>query len=201
MFGLRELFFLVISAFIILPIVVFLRELGYVIAAGILGATNIRITLGSGPRLFKSGVLDVRRHYHIYSWFSYDTLKRTGKFAYVFLYISPIMINVLLGITINALLYYDVLQSYERFWHQFIFYIFYFVLFDILPMKMVYGRPNNGKVIYQMLRYGKRVDTNKEPFLPSTTDIEKRYLKDMEALERDKKALENNGNSPNPKND
>ncbi|MER2170560.1 MAG: hypothetical protein ABS938_07970 [Psychrobacillus psychrodurans] len=72
MFGFSDLLSLVISAFIILPIVVFLRETGYLIASEIFGVKNPRLTIGSGPRVFKFWIIDVRKYYHLFSWFSYD---------------------------------------------------------------------------------------------------------------------------------
>jgi hypothetical protein len=183
MFGISDLVGLVISAFIILPMVIFLRETGYLIAGFLFGAKNSRITLGSGPRIFKIGMIDVRKYYHLYSWFSYDELRNDSKFSYVALYASPILINVVFGLLINALAANGYITEYERFWDRFIFYAFYYVLFDIVPMKTVNGKPNNGMIIYQMLRYGKRTDYNPEPFIPSTSKIDKEYKKEMEKIE------------------
>lgn len=98
MFGIAELISLIISAFFILPVVIFLREMGYLIGGKIFGAVNPRVTSGSGPRLFKVGMFDVRKYYHLYSCFSYDKLRHHGKFAYVCLYLSPILINVAVGL-------------------------------------------------------------------------------------------------------
>ncbi|GAA0290348.1 hypothetical protein GGQ92_003094 [Gracilibacillus halotolerans] len=184
MFGLSDLVGLVISAFIIFPTVIFLREFGYMIFGFLVGAKNSRITLGSGPRVFKIGKLDVRKYSHLYSWFSYDELRNTSKSAYVLLYAGPIMINVIIGLLINALLANDYLSVYETFWHRFVFYTFFYVLFDAVPMRTANGKPNNGMIIYQMIRYGKRTDYNPEPFLPSTFEMEKTYQKEMEKVKR-----------------
>ncbi|WP_342387395.1 hypothetical protein [Salinicoccus bachuensis] len=185
MFGITDLISLIISAFIILPVVIILRELGYVIAGSIFGAKNSRLTLGSGPRLFKIGILDVRKHYHLYSWFSYDELTNQSRFAYVMIYASPILVNAILGLAINALLANGYMEEQATFWNRFIFYIFYFVLFDAVPMKTVNGMPNNGLLIYEMIRYGKRTDHNKEPFLPSTSEVESEYQEGMEKMEEE----------------
>ncbi|MCG5105066.1 hypothetical protein [Oceanobacillus alkalisoli] len=184
MFGLSDLVSLVISAFIIFPAVIFLRELGYMIFGLLFGAKNSRITLGSGPRIFKFGKLDVRKYYHLYSWFSYDELKVKSKFAYVILYASPIMVNVIVGLVINALIANGYITMYATFWDRFVFYAFFYVLFDAIPMKTVHGKPNNGMIIYQMIRYGKRTDYNPEPFLPSTSEAEKAYQKEMEKIKK-----------------
>lgn len=183
MFGLSDLLALVISAFIILPVVVFLREMGYVIASIVLRVKNPRLTVGSGPRIVKLGMLDVRKYYHLYSWFSYDSLKREGKFAYILLYSGPILSNVIVAVTINALLANGIIEDNVTFWNRFIFYAFYFVLFDVVPMKTANGMPNNGLIIYEMLRYGRRTDYNEEPFLPETSEVEEQYEEEMEKIE------------------
>lgn len=175
MFGLPDLVNLVISAFIIFPTVIFLRELGYMIFGLLFGAKNSRITIGSGPRIFKFGMLDVRKYYHLYSWFSYDELKNNSQFAYVVLYASPIMVNVIAGLIINSLIANGFITEYETFWNRFTIYAFFYVLFDAVPMKMINGKPNNGMIIYEMIRYGKRTDYNPEPFIPSTSKIDEAY--------------------------
>ena len=183
MFGLSDLLDLVISAFIILPIVIFLREAGYFIVSGIFGVKNPRLTIGVGPRIFKRGMIDVRKHYHLYSWFSYDSLKRESKFAYICVYAAPILINLSFAFVINALLANEIIQEYRTFWDRFVFYAFYYVLFDIVPMKTIGGKPNNGMIIYEMVRYGKRTDYNNEPFIPSTSEVDEEYQETMKKLE------------------
>jgi hypothetical protein len=193
MFGLRDLVSLITSAFIILPVVIFLRESGYFIVSGIFGVKNPRLTIGSGPRIFKLGMFDVRKYYHVYSWFSYDSLKRKNNFAYICIYAGPILVNLVLAVTINALLANGMLQEYKTFWERFIFYAFYYILFDAVPMITVNGKPNNGMIIYEMLRHGKRTDHNNEPFIPATSDVEEQYqeyIKKIKELEEEKEIKE-----------
>ncbi|WP_256972754.1 hypothetical protein [Saccharibacillus sp. O23] len=181
MFGLSDLVSLIISAFIILPVVVFLRESGYLLGSALFGVSNPRITLGSGPRLFKLGIFDVRRYYHLYSWFSYDEIRRESRLAYICLYAGPILVNLALAFVINFLLANGILEWQKTFWDRLVFYAFYYALFDIIPMRTTNGKPNNGMIIYEMLRYGRRTDYNHEPFLPSTSESEEAYLQEMEA--------------------
>jgi hypothetical protein len=187
MFGFADLLSLIISAFIILPVVIFLREAGYFLASWIFGVENPRLTIGSGPRIVKIGMFDIRKYYHLYSWFSFDSLKRKSKFAYISVYAGPILINLSLALTINALLANGLLQEYRIFWDRFVFYALYYVLFDIVPMITFNGKPNNGMIIYEMLRYGKRVDYNNEPFIPATTEVEEQYQEDMKEIEEAEK--------------
>lgn len=183
MFGLSDLVSLVISAFIILPVVSFLRESGYLIVSAIFGVKNPRLTVGSGPRYKKIGIVDIRKYYHLYSWFSFDSVKRDSKFAYVCIYAGPILINLVVALAINMLLANGFLEDYRTFFERFIFYVFYFVLLDMVPMFTVNGKPNNGMVLYEMLRYGKRTDYNEEPFIPATADVEEEVQEQMEKIE------------------
>ena len=187
MFGFSDLLSLIISAFIILPIVVFLRETGYLIVSEIFGVKNPRLTIGSGPRLFNFWIIDVRKHYHLFSWFSYDALKRESKLAYICIYAGPILMNLSVALLLNALLANGLLEEYRTFWERFVFYSFYYVLFDIIPMRTINGMPNNGMIIYEMLRYGKRTDWNHEPFIYKTTEIEEAYQENHEETKNNKK--------------
>lgn len=184
MFGLSDLLSLIISAFIILPIVVFLRETGYLIASEIFGVKYPRLTIGSGPRVFKFWIIDVRKYYHLYSWFSYDELKKESKLAYICIYAGPILMNLSVSLILNALLANGMLEEYKTFWNRFVFYGFYYVLFDIIPMRTYNGMPNNGMIIYEMLRYGKRTDYNHQPFIYKTTDIEEEYQKTLQGKDK-----------------
>lgn len=183
MFGISDLISLVISAFIILPAVVFLREMGYVIVSKLFGVIEPRVTIGSGRRVFKFGMFDIRRYYHFYSWFSYDKLKHENKFAYISIYSGPILINLVFGLTINFLIANGVIEEYKTFWDRFVFYAFYYVLFDAVPMTTFNGKPNNGMIIYKMIRYGQRIDSSKEHILPSTSEVEKEYQEYMKEIE------------------
>ncbi|ARF16563.1 hypothetical protein [Sporosarcina ureae] len=204
MFGLADLIGLVISAFIILPVVTFLREAGYFVISGLFGVKNARLTIGSGPRLFKLGVLDIRKYYHVNSWFSFDSVKRKSNFAYVCIYAGPILINVIVALTMNALIANGFFEDSKTFWNRFIFYAFYFVLFDSIPMKTVNGKPNNGMIIYELLRYGKRVDFNDEPLIPATTEAEEMYQEEVEKMEKiqeeiKEEIIQNDGAPPDKK--
>lgn len=194
MFGIADLFSLIISAFIILPVVIFLREAGYLIVSWLFGVINPRLTIGSGPRVRKVGMIDIRKYYHVYSWFSYDGLKRESKLAYICIYAGPILTNLTLALLINFLIANGWMEEYKTFWDRFIFYAFYYVLFDIVPMKTVNGKPNNGMIIYEMIRYGKRVDYNNEAFLPATSEMEEEYQEQMKQIEEIKKEREEEEN-------
>lgn len=184
MFGISDLLALVISAFIILPVVMFIRELGYLTVSMLFGVKNPRFTIGSGPRLFKFWILDIRKYYHVYSWFSFDDIKRKSNFTYILIYAAPILTNIIVALTLNSLIANGFLQEQVRFWNRFIFYVFFYVLFDSIPMLTTYGKPNNGMIIYELIRYGKRVDYNEDDIIPSTTQVDKNYDEEMKKVEK-----------------
>lgn len=168
-----------------MPTVSFMREFSYLLIGRIVGAKNPRVTVGSGRELFNFNILglgniDVRRNYHIISWFSFDELRNDNKFLYASLYASPIVINVVIGLILNYFLSHGYLQDYATFFDRFIFYIFFYVLLDTIPMTTINGLPNNGKIIYDMLKHGKRIDSNLDYFIPSTTDIDSQFKRDKE---------------------
>ncbi|MFC2947887.1 hypothetical protein [Virgibacillus sediminis] len=170
MFGIVDFISLVFSIFIILPVVSIIRELGFFIASKLLGAKDARITIGSGPNLFSFSIFEIRKFYFIYSWCSYDELRRDTKWSHVFLYASPMLANLLTAFTINGLLANDLLDA-ETFWNRFIFYALYFVVFDAIPLYYPDGQPSNGRVIYDLLRYGKRSDFERsDPQMTASTD-------------------------------
>lgn len=187
MFGLADLMSLVISAFIILPVVVFLRETGYLLVSWLFGVINPRLTIGSGPRIKKIGMIDIRKYYHLYSWFSYDELKRKSKFAYICIYLGPILMNLSIALLINFLIANHFIEEFKTFWDRFAFYAIYYVLFDVIPMHTINGKPNNGMIIYEMIRYGKRVDYNNESFLPATSEVEEQYQEEIKRIQELKK--------------
>ena len=192
MFGLADLMSLVISAFLILPVVVFLRETGYLLVSWIFGVINPRLTIGSGPRIIKLGMIDIRKYYHLYSWFSYDELKRKSKIAYICIYLGPILMNLSIALLINFLIANGYIEEYKTFWDRLAFYAIYYVLFDCIPMYTINGKPNNGMIIYEVIRYGKRIDYNTESFIPATSEVEKEYQETMERIREIKKERRKN---------
>ena len=61
-------------------------------------------------------------------------------------------------------------------------------------MCTVNGKPNNGMIIYELIRYGKRVDFNTESFIPTTSEMEKQHKEYMKKIEEIKKEREQEKN-------
>ncbi|REB05619.1 hypothetical protein DVB69_15250 [Sporosarcina sp. BI001-red] len=126
----------------------------------------------------------------MYSWFSFDDIKRKSNFAYIMVYASPILSNVIFALTLNTLIANGFLEEQARFWNRFIFYAFFYVLIDAVPMLMTNGKPNNGMIIYELIRYGKRVDYCEDDIIPSTTQVDKEYEKEMKNIEEVQEKIE-----------
>ncbi len=118
------------------------------------------------------------------------------------IYAAPILANVVVALTLNTLIANGFLQDQVRFWNRFIFYVFFYVLFDAIPMLITNGKPNNGMIIYELIRYGKRVDYNKDEIIPSTTQVDEEYEEEMKKIEKMQEEIEHlkagNDETPTP---
>ncbi|SFE75593.1 hypothetical protein [Alteribacillus iranensis] len=174
MFGIVDFFQLILSLFLILPAVSIIRESGYIIAATIFGAKNKKITIGVGPKILDLSFFEIRKYYFMYSWCTYESIRYEGKWAHILIYSAPIAANFFVALVINGLLAADILSG--SFWEKFIFYAFYFVLFDALPLYFPDGQPSNGRVVFELLKYGKRIDFDKED--PKKIEDEGRHVRE-----------------------
>ncbi|WP_180316681.1 hypothetical protein [Shouchella shacheensis] len=161
MFDLFDLFRLFVSALFILPVVTIIRESGYYLVVTLLGAKEKKLTIGSGPILFTMPTVEVRRYFFMYSWLEYEDIRTESRFWHGLIYASPMLSNLIAGVIVNSLLAGDMLPG-QIFWETFVFYVFYFVLFDALPVYLPDGQPTNGRAIFDLLWHGKRSDFMKK---------------------------------------
>ncbi|GAK13701.1 hypothetical protein [Geomicrobium sp. JCM 19039] len=152
MFDFLDLLRLLISAFVILPFVSLIRESGYYLVATLLGAKNKKIIIGCGPKLFSLPSIEVRRYFFMFSWCHYDDIRPDHKFWHALIYASPMLSNILAAVMVNIMLGFGLLPG-ETLWNTFLFYTFYFVLFDALPVYMPDGQPTNGRAIWDLFRH------------------------------------------------
>lgn len=157
MFDLFDWLRLLLSAIIILPLTTIVREFGYYLAATILGSKEKKLVIGSGPVLFKVPTIEVRRYFFMNSWMEYEELNPSGRFWHGFIYASPILTTGGCAIIANSLVLEGILPN-NIFWQTFIFYCFYYVFFDIVPVYLPDGQPTNGRAIFDLIYYGERSD-------------------------------------------
>ncbi|MFD0953225.1 hypothetical protein [Virgibacillus natechei] len=171
MFGLFDLLRLVMAALVILPITAIIRESGYYIAATLLGAKEKKLIVGSGPTLFTLPTIEVRRYFFMYSWMEYEELHPSNRFWHGIIYVSPIFGPLLLGILINTLLAQEVLPN-NMFWDTFMYYIFYYIFFDLIPVYLPDGQPTNGRAIFDLIWRGERSDFVKKAYEEESRESE-----------------------------
>ncbi|WP_176463598.1 hypothetical protein [Shouchella lehensis] len=185
MFTFIDLAQLIMSAIIILPIVTVIRESGYYLTAVLLGASNKKLVVGSGPKLFSLKTIEVRRYFFMYSWMEYEELNPRNRFWHGFIYASPILSSTIVGVIVNALLAAQLIPD-NMFWSTFMFYVFYFVFFDLIPVYLPDGQPTNGRAIFDLIWHGQRSDYVKNQERSYTSSQEKT----MQNRDKDKRERE-----------
>ncbi|QQK75594.1 hypothetical protein HUG15_08475 [Salicibibacter cibarius] len=161
MFGLTDIPRLLMSALIILPIVMLIRESGYYLIATLLGSTYKKLTIGCGPVLFQRPTLEVRKYFFMYSWMDYDELRPDSKLWHGLIYASPILTMIFTAMILNALLGQGIIGE-NMFWDIFLFYLFFYVLFEAMPVYLPDGQPTNGRALFDLVWHGERSDFIKQ---------------------------------------
>ncbi|SDI83565.1 hypothetical protein SAMN04488123_10725 [Natribacillus halophilus] len=81
MFELTDIPRLLMSALIILPIVMLIRESGYYLIATLLGSTYKKLTIGCGPVLLQRPTLEVRKYFFIIAFpYPKDKVSRSERY-------------------------------------------------------------------------------------------------------------------------
>ncbi|WP_180320507.1 hypothetical protein [Shouchella patagoniensis] len=194
---------LLMSALFILPLTTIIRESGYYLAASILGGTNKKLIIGSGPILFSLKTVEVRRYFFMYSWMQYDELRPSNRFWHGFIYASPILTTGVCAFTVNSLILSGTLDN-NIFWSTFIFYCFYFMLFDVIPVYLPDGQPTNGRAIFDLVWHGERSDylKQKKEENDESTDNERSNTEEQEeTMQHRDRAEEERGDHIDPEND
>ncbi|SDN79743.1 hypothetical protein [Alkalicoccus daliensis] len=186
MFGFGDLIRLLLAIFFILPMVTVIRETGYYVVATLLGATEKKLIIGSGPTVLKLKTIEIRRYFFMYSWVEYDEVRPESRFWTLLLYASPILSNMIVGLTVNFLVGQGILAS-NIFWQTFLFYVFYFVLFDMLPVYLPDGQPTNGRAIFDLLWHQQQ-----SSYVKSYQDGESEEQEDADT-QAQKETMENRG--------
>jgi len=160
LFSPTDWFRLFMAALFILPIVTVIRESGYYLAATLLRGENKHLIIGSGPTLFKIPTIEVRRYFFMFSWMEYDELKPSNRVWHGLIYAAPIITTGTFAVVVNSLVMSEVLPA-NIFWTTFIFYCFYYMLFDVIPVYLPDGQPTNGRAIFDLIWHGERSDYKK----------------------------------------
>lgn len=156
MFGISDIPKFFLAFFLVLPIISFLHEAGHVFFAWLMGAKNIKVTVGSGGVLFRMGILEVRRYYFWYGFCSFDGLKRNKRLSYALIYSGGAFFNALSVVLVISLLENKVIEP-NMLTYQFTYFSLYYIFFALLPMPFPGGNYSDGKILLDLLRGRKEV--------------------------------------------
>jgi hypothetical protein len=151
MFGINDIPKFFLAFFLVLPVISFLHEMGHVFFAWLMGARNIKVSIGSGNVLFRVGMLEFRKYYFWYGLCTFDNLKRNKRFANILIFSGGAIFNALAAFLIIYLIENEVLEA-GIFTYQFTYFSLYYVFFALLPMPYPDGNDSDGKVILDLLR-------------------------------------------------
>lgn len=163
MFGVQDIIKIIYALFIVFPFVSFIHELGHLVFAFLFRAKNLKLTIGCGKPIFKYRFLEIRKYYFWYSWCYYSSLEVDNRFTNLLVYSGPMIFNLSAAFLINWFTISGYLEESILF-YQFVYFSIYFVVFDLIPMTYHDGQPSNGRVIYELLRYGNKISYKKGDF-------------------------------------
>ena len=169
MFGLSDIPKFVLAFFIVLPLISFLHESGHVFFAWLMGAKNIKVTVGTGRVLFRWGILDVRKYYFWYGVCTFDNLTNKKRWSYILIYSGGILLNALSVLGVIVLTKRGIIEA-SMITYQFTYFSMYYLFFSLLPMPYPDGNYSDGKIIVDLIRDRKGVVGEKAYLIQSSED-------------------------------
>lgn len=151
MFSLHDIPKFLLAFFFVLPVISILHEAGHVFFAKLMGAKNIRVTIGSGKPVFHLGMLEVRQYYFWYGVCSFENIKRKEKFANILIFSGGVLFNFLGAMATMIAVENEVIES-GMITYQLTYFSLYYIFFALLPMPYPDGNYSDGKIILDLLK-------------------------------------------------
>ncbi|UOR04081.1 hypothetical protein MUN82_14135 [Hymenobacter aerilatus] len=155
MFGVHDIPKFFLAFFLVMPIISLLHETGHVFFAWLMGAKNIKVTVGSGNVVFRWGALEVRQYYFWYGQCTFDNLRRNHRLANALIFAGGSLFNAAAAVAVVYLIELDTLEE-GMLTYQFTYFSLYYVFFALLPMPYPDGNFSDGKVILDLIRNRER---------------------------------------------
>ncbi|MEJ8803484.1 site-2 protease family protein [Pontibacter sp. H249] len=159
MFGINDLPKFFLAFFLVLPAISFLHEAGHVFFAWLMGAKNIKVTIGSGSVLFKAGILEIRKYYFWYGQCSFDNLKRNKRLANLLIFSGGVLFNAAAAVAVMYMVEEDMVEA-GLLTYQFTYFSMYYIFFALLPMPYPDGSYSDGKVILDLIQNKQHIRDN-----------------------------------------
>ncbi|MCM3712657.1 hypothetical protein [Halalkalibacter oceani] len=156
MFTLADIPIFLVSLLVILPLISLIHQAGHVFFVWLFGG-KLQFSLGAGKRLCKIGCFEIRRIYFWHSFFQYEKLKKDTTFSHIMIFLGGSLFNIISICIVNGLIHSDVLPPHI-FFYNFVYFSIYFVFFSLFPARYSDDHPSDAMAIYDLLKYGKKVD-------------------------------------------
>lgn len=151
MFELHEIPHFFLAFFLVLPVISLLHEAGHVFFAWIMGGKNIRVSIGTGKKLFDFGMLEVRKYYFWYGLCTFENLRVNKIFSHLLIFLGGSLFNILAAVAVVALLQHKLLEP-TILTYQFTYFSLYYIFFALLPMTYPDGTSSDGKIIVDLIK-------------------------------------------------
>lgn len=156
MFGVNDIPKFFLAFFLVLPVISFVHEAGHVFFAWLMGARNIKVTIGSGKVLFRLGLLEVRQYYFWYGLCSFDNLKRNKRMANILIFSGGAIFNAISAVLLIYFIENNTIEP-NMATYQFTYFSLYYIFFALLPMPYPGGGYSDGKLILDLIRNKKHL--------------------------------------------
>lgn len=151
MFELNEIPHFFLAFFLVLPVISLLHEAGHVFFAWIMGGKKIRVSIGTGKKIFEVGMLEVRKYYFWYGLCTFENLKVNKIFSHMLIFLGGSLFNTIAAIAVVALIQQRILEP-SIITYQFTYFSLYYIFFALLPMSYPDGTSSDGKIILDLIK-------------------------------------------------
>ncbi|WP_417887920.1 site-2 protease family protein [Zunongwangia sp.] len=150
MFDFKDIPKLFLAFFVVMPIISLIHELGHMLFAGILGAKNIKVIIGSGKIIFSNRFFEIRKYYFYYGFCYFENIDEKSSFRNILIYSGGTISNCIASAILILIISKGVLEP-NIFTYQFLYFSLYYVFFALFPMSYPDGNYSDGKIIYYLL--------------------------------------------------
>lgn len=156
MFSWEDTWVLVISLFVLLPMITIIHQLGHAFFVWIFGGKT-RLVIGTGKPLFSIGPVEIRRIYFWHAFNQFEKIEHDTTAARVLIYLGGPLFNLLSIFVVNGLIMSGVMDEH-MFWYYFAYFSVYYMFFALFPARYSKDQPSDSMAIYDLLKYGKSKD-------------------------------------------
>jgi hypothetical protein len=156
LFTLSDIPILLVSLFIILPLITIIHQAGHVFFVWVFGG-KLKFVIGAGKRLFGFGPIEVRRIYFWHSFFHFKELKHDTTLSHFLVFIGGSLFNFISILIVNGLILMDIFAPHI-FYYNFVYFSIYYIFFALFPARYSKDHPSDMMAIIDLLKYGKRCD-------------------------------------------